>query len=232
MCCHNLLSLLGHHRDTAEIRNNPLRNQTSASEFSSAGSGVKVVIWLYPKLTAQIKFHKPGRHYQDKVNAAWRTVPSGVVGCTASSSTTPGKENILHLFPRLTSGLGTSLQYPFHGYPCVSQPPFFMSWQLPRFGQDQKHTKLRWDFGSATCVPGSSALVFWSVFLLREERQDGEKKSMSSFSPLCRPASFSSIFAIFLLHLNHLFLTSKSSGKFTLLKENPQKNNQLNSHSL
>lgn len=104
---------LGYHRDTAEVRNNPLRNQTSASEFCSAGSGVKIIIWLHPKLTPQKKFHKPGRHYQDKVNAAWRTVPSGVVGCTACPPTTPGKENILHLFPRLIPGLGTSLQHPF-----------------------------------------------------------------------------------------------------------------------
>lgn len=172
MCCYNLLSLWDT-TETAEVRNNPLRNQTLASEFCSAGSGVKIIIWLHPKLTPQKKFHKPGRHYQDKVNAAWRTVPSGVVGCTACPPTTPGKENILHLFPRLIPGLGTSLQHPFQGYHCVSQPPFLMS-LCPGKSQDLNRTSSTpsWDGISAVSHVFLHPLHWFSeaFFFLRAER--------------------------------------------------------------
>lgn len=167
MCCHNLLSLWGTTETQLRAgttpsgtRPRPLRFALQAQNFSA--------IWLHPKLT-QKEFHKPGRYYQDKVNAAWSTVPSGGVGCIASSPTAPGKENILHFFPWLTPGLGTSFSWASL---ClkISFPYVLAStkvWPGPAAHQAE--------MGFWQCHVCS--WVLWSLFLLRAERQHGENRA-------------------------------------------------------
>lgn len=187
MCCHNLLSLWGTTETQLRAgttpsgtRPRPLRFALQAQNFSA--------IWLHPKLT-QKEFHKPGRYYQDKVNAAWSTVPSGGVGCIASSPTAPGKGNVLHFFPWLTPGLGTSFSWASL---CLKISfPYVLA--------------------STKVWPGPAAhqaeMGFWQChvcslkpFSPKGRKTAWRKQSLLSFSPLCRPASFSSIFAIFLIH--------------------------------